>query len=330
MVADTARRNPAADGLRPLSLARDWRQVLALIETAFGEALDAESRRALRGMRLPPLLPPLIGLLDSLSPPGEGMMPGFVWVKGGRVVGTASVRRVQPFSRGWLISNFAVHPDQQGQGIGRALLEAALEFAEEHGGVWVILQVRDNNQVARRLYESLGFQVIGQVTRLRKVGREGMAGPTFTEGLRPARWSEGSALFRLARALVSHNVLWADTMNRDLYQTGPLSRLAGRLRGYRRQWWVRDEPGHTLKAAVGIEVDARNPWHRLRLLILPEAQDEQLASQFIAWGLARLAAARPLPIEIEHLASDQATRAALTQAGFEPLFALIHMRLGLK
>ena len=61
-----------------MNLARHWRQVLKLIEVAFGEDLDVEARRALHSMRLPPLLAPLIGLLDSLSPPGEGMMPGFV------------------------------------------------------------------------------------------------------------------------------------------------------------------------------------------------------------------------------------------------------------
>jgi hypothetical protein len=125
-------------------------------------------------------------------------------------------------------------------------------------------------------------------------------------------------------------MLWADAMDRSLYQTGPLSRLTGRLQGYRRWWWVIGVPGYAFKAAVGVEVDARNPWHRLRLFISPEAQDERLASNLIAFGLAQLIGARPLPVEIEHPASDEATRSALTEAGFEPVYAMVHMRINLR
>jgi GNAT superfamily N-acetyltransferase len=316
-----------------LNLARDWRQVIQLIELAFGETLDAEARRALHSMRLPGPFTSLIALLDGLSPPGEGMMPGFVWVQGGCVVGTASVRRVHSLSRGWLISNVAVHPDWQGQGIGRALLEASLDFAQAHGGAWVILQARDSNQVARQLYESLGFGVIGRVDRLRLATlAEAKVEPdaALARRLRPAGWLDGIALLQLARALTPHDVFWADTLNRDLYRTGLLDYLVGWLQGYRRRWWVVNEPDRAFRAAVGVEVDARNDWHRLRLLILPEAQDEELASDLIAFGLAQLAGARVLPVEIEQPQSAQAVQSALAGVGFEPIYALVHMRLNLK
>ena len=339
MVADTVRRGSAADGLQPLNLARHWRQVLTLIEVAFGEDLDVEARRALNSMRLPPLLAPLIGLLDSLAPPGEGMMPGFVWLEGGRVVGTASARRVQALNRGWLISNVAVHPDWQGRGIGRVLLEAAVDYAEDYGGRWVVLQVRGGNTVARRLYESVGFKKVGEMVRLHKTEIEKQAGVLRPAGLRPAGWSEGSALSRLARTLTRHDVLWADVLKRELYQTGPLSHLTARLKGQRRQWWVQEKrrsggsiqwEGSGLEAAVGIEVDRRNPWHRLRLLIAPQAQDEQLAAKLIGFGLRQLADAPPLPVEIEHPRDDKATQAALVEAGFDQVYSLMHMRLDLE
>ena len=116
-------------------------------------------------MRPPFGLATVIGLLDSLALPGEGMMPGFVWLEGGRAVGTASVRRVRPYNHGWLVSNVTVHPNWQGRGIGRALLEASLDFAQDHGGSWVVLQVRNDNTVARQLYESLGFHSIGEIVQ---------------------------------------------------------------------------------------------------------------------------------------------------------------------
>lgn len=335
--ATIRRRSSSASGLQPLHVARDWRQVIALIEVAFGEALDADARRALRSMRPPPGLALLIGFFDSLALPGEGMMPGFIWLEGGRVVGTASVRRVHPYDHGWLISNVAVHPDWQGRGIGRALLEASLDFAQDHGATWVVLQVRDDNMVALRLYESLAFQPIGEVVRLRRAETSDITDPSPVEGLQPARWYHGSALHSLARTLTPHDILWADALNRSLYRTGPLNHMVTRLKGRRHQWWVQLTPKglqsvapwaeSRLRAAVGVAVDPRTPWHRLRLLISPKAQDEQLTSGLIIFGLSQLVDAPSLPVEIEHPASDSVTQCALAEAGFERIYALLHMRL---
>jgi hypothetical protein len=127
-----------------------------------------------------------------------------------------------------------------------------------------------------------------------------------------------------------HDVLWVDLLRRNLYQTGPWSQLLDRLRRRRCQWWVQDKPGSTLEAAVGIEIESRNPWHRLRLLVSPRVQSQTLASHLIDFALHQLAQAPPQSIEIEHLMSDTATQSALSQAGFEPLYTLIHMRLDLR
>jgi len=285
---------------------------------------------------------PIIGLLDALAPPGEGMMPGFVWRVGGRVVGTASVRRIRTFDHGWLISNVAVHPDWQGQGIGRALMETTRDYAEHNGARWIVLQVRNNNRVARNLYESMGFQSIAEVVRFRKPEVSSQDSHP-AQHMRPARWSDGGALLRLARTMTPHDVLWADNLNRELYRSDPLSRLAAWLTGHHRRWWVHDAPSISrrpqggsnsarsgMKAAVGVEVDPRNPWHRLRLLMLPEAQDEELASSLITFGLGQLASTPPRPVETEHPGADAATQSALIKAGFEPVYALVHMRLNVQ
>ena len=50
----------------------------------------------------------------------------------------------------------------------------------------------------------------------------------------------------------------------------------------------------------------------------------------IGSGLTQLTDDSPLPIEIEHPASDETTQAALIGTGFEPIYALVHMRLNLK
>ena len=57
--------------------------------------------------------------------------------------------------------NLCVHPDCQGFGFGRRLLNAALLRAEECDVEQVFLEVRPSNDVAIALYRSAGFKLIG-------------------------------------------------------------------------------------------------------------------------------------------------------------------------
>jgi ribosomal protein S18 acetylase RimI-like enzyme len=50
-----------------------------------------------------------------------------------------------------------VAPDRRGQGIGRALLEAAMDTAREHGAAHIDLGTSTDDTAAIRLYESYGF-----------------------------------------------------------------------------------------------------------------------------------------------------------------------------
>ncbi len=61
----------------------------------------------------------------------------------------------------WAIEGLAVHPDAQGHGIGRRLVEAGIEEARRRGGSRVTLRVLAGNAAARALYEAAGFVVEG-------------------------------------------------------------------------------------------------------------------------------------------------------------------------
>jgi ribosomal protein S18 acetylase RimI-like enzyme len=50
-----------------------------------------------------------------------------------------------------------VVPTMRGQGLGRALLEAAIEMAHERGAGHIDLNTSETDTAARGLYESLGF-----------------------------------------------------------------------------------------------------------------------------------------------------------------------------
>jgi ribosomal-protein-alanine N-acetyltransferase len=72
----------------------------------------------------------------------------------GRVVGFIACRRTAADESE--ILNLAVDPQFRRRGVARQLVEQVLESA---GGA-LFLEVRESNHAARKLYESMGFQVI--------------------------------------------------------------------------------------------------------------------------------------------------------------------------
>jgi ribosomal protein S18 acetylase RimI-like enzyme len=55
------------------------------------------------------------------------------------------------------LAELYVVPDQRGHGLGRALMEAAMEQAQKQGADYMDLGTSENDVAARALYESLGF-----------------------------------------------------------------------------------------------------------------------------------------------------------------------------
>ena len=55
------------------------------------------------------------------------------------------------------VTNVVVAPEFRGQGIGRKLMNEMLVKAREKGAVCATLELRKSNEVALKLYESMGF-----------------------------------------------------------------------------------------------------------------------------------------------------------------------------
>ena len=62
------------------------------------------------------------------------------------------------------ITNLAVHPEWRRRGVGRRLLVFAMAEGLARGVTLAFLEVRPSNARAVKLYEGLGFQVIGRRT----------------------------------------------------------------------------------------------------------------------------------------------------------------------
>ena len=59
------------------------------------------------------------------------------------------------------IANVAVTKNYRGQGIAIALIKLATEYAKNKGVTKMMLEVRESNLPAIRLYEKLGFSTVG-------------------------------------------------------------------------------------------------------------------------------------------------------------------------
>ena len=151
--------------LRPYKFRKDLKAISDLIELCFADTLDQDGKRYLRHMRR---ISQQKGtrfysklLLSNTSVPTSG----FVWEAGGKVVGNLSlIPFYQSGKRIYMIANVAVHPHYRRQGIARALTKAAIQKVQQQGGEGVWLQVREDNQSAIHLYDSLDFQTVTKRT----------------------------------------------------------------------------------------------------------------------------------------------------------------------
>jgi ribosomal protein S18 acetylase RimI-like enzyme len=89
----------------------------------------------------------------------------FAWLDD-KLIGQIRLRR---YWNGYAyIDDLAVEPEYRGEGIGRALMARAVEWAREKGFPGLMLETQDNNVPACRLYTRCGFQLRGFDTHLYK------------------------------------------------------------------------------------------------------------------------------------------------------------------
>ncbi len=59
------------------------------------------------------------------------------------------------------VTNVAVAEICRGQGVGRLLTAGLMQYAANLGVVYATLEVRRSNEIAQKLYKSLGFEYVG-------------------------------------------------------------------------------------------------------------------------------------------------------------------------
>src|SRR5919108_2745362 len=146
-----------------------------------------------------------IFVYENGDPPGTGTIIGYI---------TVTVDRDAGIGR---IPNLAVAAEAQGRGVGRALVEHALDYLRSEGMLLARVETLEGNAAGQRLYPALGFErVIRQIYYATQLRKEPLAGPR---------------LYVVAR---DQSVLFAQ-LRRELGRVPDVEVVQDRRRGERRQ-----------------------------------------------------------------------------------------------
>ncbi len=298
-----------ASHVRPFQAWRDAFPVSRLLEICFD--VNQERRQGWGAM-----------LLDRVNRwmQSSFLPDGYVWEEGGEIVGNISLIRIQYRRRSIvLIANVAVHPQFRRRGIGRALVEVALEspIARKAGEIW--LHVRADNEGAIALYEQLGFHV--QARRTVWYAFTSMEIPPFdsctVHSLSRAAWPQAKSwleTFHPAELGWYHQWNWEDV------RPGWEMSLWHWLMGMPVQRWM-SLCGEDLQAALIWYPSLRNE-NGLWLAHAPNAHPQAILS--LLWVARRALYLSRRTLYLEHPSGD--LDEVLRAAGFSPSRTLLWMR----
>ncbi len=262
--------------MRPLDVGRDLGGVVTLLEQVFGQGIEAELSEVAHDFCLLHYLSPFLWALEKAFPNLGKLLYGYVWVEEGHIVGNVTITKVGRQRGLWVISNVAVHPNYRRQGIGRAMLEAAIELAKMQGGERVILEVERENLAAQELYRSLGFTKVGGIVHL-SLAKIGQVSPISLGA--DFRWErleagEGKEAYALAKAAIPLKMQSLRPIRRGQFQTNLWYRMTnwvGNLTAGRNVHRLGLREGAKLVALLNIYASrSYGGRHQLELFIHPD------------------------------------------------------------
>ncbi len=304
--------------IRPINITRDMPQVMRLLNRVFSPTLDAEGRRALNSMSNQP------SLLLRLNQLGHKIAPGFVYEDGGTIVGNVSIIPTAAKGR-IIIANVAVDESHRRRGIARMMMDATLDHLVERGINTVMLQVDVDNDGARRLYQDLGFKVMGSTTywlASPSAWREISVPQSFK--VRPMRATEYREAYAVDCSNFPIDLNWPDPINRNTYRGGFLTWMDNFLNGKSSESWVVDDADGLLGIST-IWSEWGRP-HRITCRVDAAHRDELLPPLF-GKVLRRLKYARRRHVSIEHPMDDELMNQLLVAANFYAKRNLTTMKL---
>ncbi len=301
--------------IRQIDPGRDMPAVLDLVELGFRDELDPQGWKMLHQMRRLYHSEPVSRVISSAGLETSG----FVWVEAGNIVGNLSLRRaLVRQGRGRLIGNVVVHPDYRDRGIGRSLMEKAIERARQERADWIGLEVRQDNVVADHLYQQLGFRPVGCTEHL--IRPADLRWPSYrppSRDWRPSRPKDADRWKALATRIYNAEQQLVLEIRTSQYAYGGLSRrLKDWLRGKREWAWVYPSNQAEIHLAARREMDRRFRFYVWDMLMRPdlgEAGGDELSVRLLAGG--RRLPSWPVVAVIQ---DDPVLKQTLQALGFRP------------
>ena len=320
------------DGLRPVNLRTDLAPLADLIELAFVDSMDSNGRAAVREMRTLSRMGPGLTMLAGVNDLTQGISLGYVWIADGRLVGNVSIYPANyPVSVGsaWIIANVAVHPDYRGRGIATQMMQASLDMVRQRGGHIAVLQVDYDNEVARRLYERLGFVYERAWSHWRRAYSshvpDSFDDPSvYITRRRRVDWRSEYELAQHIRPAENGGLGWLRPLHVGLFRKSLGSHIGEwlTLRSVERLV-IHSEDERDVLASLWIENTLALSTVQLTLLVDPDYEglyDEALLN------LAVRRFGKRQPISIEHPAYAPVTNALFERYQFRHQRTLAHMR----
>lgn len=309
--------------LLPFDVRRDLRAVADLVELCFADTLDADGRDYLRRMRSAARSAGLLRLASTATEWASVPLAGYVWRQDNQLVGNVNVIPYFVYRRRYyLIANVAVHPDYRRRGIARSLTRKAIEHAKKRKAPSVWLHVRQENEAALRLYQSLNF-----IERARRTSWSGQPELARVESsgvgqfISPQRrdWEQQRAWLQRA---YPPELSWHLPFNLNLLRPGLMGIFFRLLYGiYIRQWALRRD-GRLLGVVSwqGGATRSNFVW-----LAFPPDVDEYAIQALLLHLRENAPSRRTLMLDSP---TDLASQ-AIQNAGFTPHQTLIWMSLSL-
>jgi ribosomal-protein-alanine N-acetyltransferase len=306
---------------------RDLGSVVDLMVIAFEGRLDPAGEATLERMRRFADSGPLVQWAWALLG-RSAMAPGLVWVANDRVIGNVSVRRARG-AGGYLIGNVVVHPEHRGQGIGSALMKRAIQMASRRGAHWVGLEVRADNDAARRLYDRLAFREVGRTHHLLRLDESPVAGRGVpSRPMRRVRRADGDALVALMRATFPEEQRPLLEIQEDDYRPTWTRRVRGWLTCEDETWWVIPDGQGIAGAFRTVRKRAGFP-NQLEVLTRPD-EAPQATVDLVRRGMASLAGWPRKPIATCVPEGAESLIGALRGEGFRESRVLVQMKRELR
>lgn len=306
--------------------------MLALLNLVFRSSIDNDARHSLNRMSLAQQPWFLLRLRQWY----DGVVPGYVWEESGSIVGNVSVLTTKKKGR-FLVANVAVHPQFRRQGIAQNLMETVVKQVRERGGRELLLQVRQDNEAAIGLYESIDFQQVGSMTSWYASFRHFRLLPASVSAqspdhsgdffIRPLRREEWRKAYELDTAVVHPDLNWPEPLPKDHYRGGLWRWFNNVINARQAETWVAEGQEGQMAGLASIQSE----WGRMHTLVLRSlpAWRGAVEQPLLAKLLRRLQHMYRRNIRIDHPAADDVAGELLRRANFVPRRTLTTMALTL-